>query len=348
MTRPNDSLTALREQAVAGVEHLVEIIGLGVTLGASVPAEHAVRQPFTRVGGCDISGFLADSHRLATAYQLVSEQLHRLPEQSVRLDQGWRSAAGSVMIAAVVEHQRRAEADLQVLRTLSEATSAAAVGIDRLLRTWYLAVARLSQPLIGGVPIAEVPAAILRGALPVGIVVDDIVSRCEMYLTSAKATVDGVDDILSTLNRATDELDAEPYFAGPNVMPTADPAPAPDSSRAHPDHQASAPASPQSSVQVEDLPLRLTPLPDPGTAPEPSPEPAGASLPQHDQPQHDSPQHDQPHPDPAQQHGQVPDVARTERTKLAETPSTDAAPIPAPPSRPGKDPGADLALAGDQ
>lgn len=314
MSRPVDSLATLRDQAVAGVESLVDLIGLGVTLGAPVPPAHAVRRPFEQVGGCDIPVFLADSHRLAAAYGAVAEHLHHLPEQQVRLDQGWRSAAGTVMIAAVVDHQRRAEADLHILRQLSEATSAAASGIDGLLRTWYLTVARLSQPLIGGVPIPEVPAAILTGTVPVGIVIDDITSRCQMYLRSAHATVTGIDDILTTLNRATDDLDTEPYFAVPSAavaevpttaIPTSDTAAAPDTTT----NVDTEPAA--TEPHRDDVPLRLSSSADAAV-------PAGDGA---------------AHPD-----------LRAERTGLenAEAPRDQA------PEHDRAGTGGDLALAGDQ
>ncbi len=166
MTRPGDSLGALRDQAVAGVEDLVDVLALSATLGGDPTDPDLVHRPFRRVGGFDVAALAADAHRLAAAQHAVADHLHRLPEQQVRLGRGWTGDTGMRAVAAVIEHQRRAESDLHGLRTLAEATGAASSGIDQLLRTWYLTVARLSAPLVAGVPIAEVPEAIVTGRVP--------------------------------------------------------------------------------------------------------------------------------------------------------------------------------------
>ncbi|GAA3726694.1 hypothetical protein [Gordonia hankookensis] len=206
-----DSLAALRDQAVSGIEDLVDVLALGATLGARTAGEDDVHRPFRRVGSFDVAGLAADSRRLDAAHRAVAEQLHRLPEQQVRLGRGWVSESGARAVAAVVDHQRRAEADLHVLRTLAEATGSAASGIDQLLRTWYLTVAQLAAPLVAGVPLAAVPGAIVAGRLPAAVVIDDIASRAALYFTTAHATASGIDEILEHLDRVTEGMDVEPY-----------------------------------------------------------------------------------------------------------------------------------------
>ncbi|MFW0784402.1 hypothetical protein AAFP35_07740 [Gordonia sp. CPCC 206044] len=233
MSRVSNSLAALREHAADGIDDLIDVLALGATLGVPGATPDEVRRPFRVISGLDVSGITADGHRLSTAHRAVAEQLHQLPEQQVRLGWGWASESGERALAAVVDHQRRAEADLHVLRTLSDATNAASSGIDQLLRTWFVTVARLSAPLVAGVPIAEVPGAIVVGELPPSVVVADIASRADLYFSSAEATVDGVDEILGQLNRATEGMDIEPYpgVVGP-VPPSADRSSVPGASTA--------------------------------------------------------------------------------------------------------------------
>lgn len=265
MTRPGDSLGALRDQAVAGVEDLVDVLALSATLGGDPTDPDLVHRPFRRVGGFDVAALAADAHRLAAAQHAVADHLHRLPEQQVRLGRGWTGDTGMRAVAAVIEHQRRAESDLHGLRTLAEATGAASSGIDQLLRTWYLTVARLSAPLVAGVPIAEVPEAIVTGRVPLPVVVEDIASRARLYFTTAEATVRGIDDILDQLNRVTETMDLEPYPDAP-------------ASAAAPEPGAPESVAPESSAperddpSASDVPLRLTPD---GVAPETAaPDPA--------------------------------------------------------------------------
>lgn len=211
MTRSPDSLPALRDHAVGGLEHLGDLLELAAGLGAAVAGTEAIQRPFRQVGGVDPALMAAEGRRLSAAHRSVAERLHRLPEQQVRLDRGWTGETGSRAVIAVIEHQRRAEADLHVLRTLAEATAAAAAGIDQLLRTWYLTVARLSVPLAAGVPIGEVPGALASGRLRLDLVVDDIVSRVGLYFTTAEATIAGIDEIVEHLDRATEDLAADAY-----------------------------------------------------------------------------------------------------------------------------------------
>ncbi|GAB89829.1 hypothetical protein [Gordonia rhizosphera] len=219
MTRSSDSLAALRDQAAAGIEDLIDVLALGASIGVQRTRPDDIRRPFRVLRGFDVSGIADDSHRLAAAYRAVAEQLHRLPEQQVRLGWGWASDSGAQVLGTVVDHQRRAESDLHVLRTLSDATGAASAGIDQLLRTWYLTVARLSAPLVAGIPVTEVPQAIVTGLLPPSVVVDDIASRAHLYFTTARATVDGVEEILSQLDRATEGMDIDPYPDDPPPAP---------------------------------------------------------------------------------------------------------------------------------
>ena len=215
MSRRPGSLAELRTQAIAGSDELISLMGVGRTLGIDVPADDdEIRKPLVRIGQFDIAGLSDDAHRLASAHRVVAEQLHCLPEQQVRLDDGWSSASGDAAIGHVLDHQRRIEADLGALRALSDSTNAAATGIDRLLRTWYVTVARCSSPLVAGVPSGELPTAILTGRVPLTLVAADILSRVHLFLSTAETTVAALDDILHTLNRATEGLDGDAYQTG--------------------------------------------------------------------------------------------------------------------------------------
>lgn len=224
MNRDTATLPELRDQAVVGIEDLIGVLGLGERLGGLPADPHEIRAPFAQVGSFDAEGLSADSHRLQTAHRAVAEHLHRMPEQQQRLSQGWVSVSGERALAAVAEHQQRAESDLYVLGNLADATSAASAGVEQLLRTWYLTVSRLSTPLVGDVPLHAVPDAVATGRLPLGVVLGDIESRSALYRKTATATVEGIDEILDNLNRATDGLDVEPY---PKDVPSPVPDPGP-------------------------------------------------------------------------------------------------------------------------
>ncbi|MGW0037110.1 hypothetical protein [Gordonia sp. NPDC003376] len=205
MTTPAvDSLAALRDQAIRGVEELVGVLGVGRLLGVHVPGDDEIRSMLTSVGGVDVAGLAADARRLASAHRAVADRLHRLPEQQVRLDGGWVSEAGQVMLGLVIEHQRRAEADLHALRSMSDAANAAAAGIDQILRTWYLTVARLSSPLVAGVPVPEIPTRVLTGQIPPEVVIDDIGSRITLLRKASESAQLGIGGILSVLSRTAD------------------------------------------------------------------------------------------------------------------------------------------------
>lgn len=122
-------------------------------------------------------------------------------------------ATATEAVVAVINHQRRAESDLDVLRTLTDATAAAASGIDRLLRTFLLAVARAGEPTVAGGPIAELPGAVLAGRVPIHVVIADIQARVALFTVGADAVVGGIGAILQILNRSTAGLDTEPYPA---------------------------------------------------------------------------------------------------------------------------------------
>ncbi|ANY22895.1 hypothetical protein [Gordonia terrae] len=231
MRRGADSLSVLRSDAREGVEALIELVSVGRLMGIGAPDESTIRNGVGVVDGFDIAALSADSRALVSAHRAVSEQLHHLPEQQVRLDDGWNSESATVAIATVIDHQRRAESDLHILRTLTEATSAAASGIDRLLRTFYLTLARLSAPAAAGVPPAELPQAVLTGRVPMGVAVEDISSRLALFTTSLETTTRGVAGILDLLNRSVDGIDDEAYPVDaersgrvPSAMP--DPPPA--------------------------------------------------------------------------------------------------------------------------
>ncbi|MEE4022368.1 hypothetical protein V1Y59_04690 [Gordonia sp. PKS22-38] len=270
MSRSPDSLPALRDHAVAGLEDLVDLLSLGAGLGMAMASPADARRPFHRVGSFDPAGLAADSRRLSVAYRAVADQLHRLPEQQVRIGRGWVGDTGSGAVCAVIEHQRRAEADLHVLRTLAEATAAASAGIDQLLRTWYLTVARLSAPLVAGVPVAEVPAAVATGRLPLGVVAEDISSRVTLYFTSAEATVRGIDAILDHLNRATEDMDVQPYPgrspAAPSVRPRRPESAEVVGSPVHPADE----ARPSQTESPQTAPPQTAPRVSPGPAATPS------------------------------------------------------------------------------
>ncbi|MGV9824394.1 hypothetical protein [Gordonia sp. NPDC003429] len=267
MSRSADSLPALRVRALQGVDALVELLGVGRSLGLVVPDDEQIRAPLRRIGDFDVNGLSADSHRLAAVHRAVSDQLHRLPEQQVRLDDGWSSASGAAAVGIIIEHQRRAESDLDVLRTLSEATGAAASGIDRILRTWYLAVARCSAPVVAGVPVVELPGAILVGKVTLPVVAADIGSRVTLLQSTAEITLRSVDLILDTLNRATEGLAATDAHAPrtPPPPPRADiidHAPVATVAPADPEAATVAPADPgtgstDSGSTDSDVPLTL-------------------------------------------------------------------------------------------
>lgn len=226
MRRGADSLSVLRSDARGGVETLIELVAAGRLMGVAAPDDATLRNGLRVVDGFDIAALSADSRALVSAHRAVSEQLHHLPEQQVRLDDGWNSESATVALTTVIDHQRRAESDLHILRTLTDATSAAASGIDRLLRTFYLTVARLSAPTAAGVPPAELPQAVLTGRVPIGVAVEDISSRLALFSTSLETTTRGIAGILDLLNRSVDGIDDEAYpvDAGPpHAVPVVSP-----------------------------------------------------------------------------------------------------------------------------
>ncbi|WP_454175138.1 hypothetical protein [Gordonia sputi] len=321
-----DSLPVLREQAIASVDDLISLMGAGRSLGVDVPADDELREPLARIGQFDVTALADDAHRLAAAHRAVADQLHWLPEQQIRLDDGWSGASGDATTALLVAHQRRAESDLGVLRTVSESTSSAASGIDRLLRTWYVTVARCSCPIIAGVPIAELPAAVLTGTVPLSLVAADIASRVRLFLDTADTTVRTLDEILHTLNRATEGLDVETY---------------PD--RGHGRSDVNHPAPQRMSVDFSDNPPAQRDHDEGGSGggAEREVQPSDRTV------EHENvdvpltlPQPDGGHPDSDSAHPDSP-------TRPAPTDTAPAAQPPAT-SHHDVDSGADLALAGDQ
>ncbi len=238
-----DSLSVLRSDARGGVEALIELVAAGRLMGVAAPDDATLRNGLRVVDGFDIAALSADSRALVSAHRAVSEQLHHLPEQQVRLDDGWNSESATIALTTVIDHQRRAESDLHILRTLTDATSAAASGIDRLLRTFYLAVARLSAPTAAGVLPAELPQAVLTGRVPIGVAVEDISSRLALFSTSLETTTRGIAGILDLLNRSVDGIDDEAYpvdVGPPHAVPVASPG---SPSAAAPAQTVAAPAS---------------------------------------------------------------------------------------------------------
>ncbi|PWD42498.1 hypothetical protein ACN93_12890 [Gordonia paraffinivorans] len=217
MRRGVDSLSTLRQDAHAGVAELIEFLGAGRLMGLAGPEDATIRTGLQMVDAFDIAALSADARALVAAHRAVSDQLHHLPEQRVRLDDGWRSAAATQAVDAVIGHQRRAESDLYVLHTLTDATAAAASGIDRLMRSFDLAVARLGTPIAAETPPAELPEAVLGGRVPLGVVAEDLRSRVELFTSCVDATVRGITGILEILNRSLDGIDAEPYPGGEGV-----------------------------------------------------------------------------------------------------------------------------------
>ncbi|MEE3848898.1 hypothetical protein VZC37_01035 [Gordonia sp. LSe1-13] len=316
MSRSPDSLPALRDHAVAGLEDLVDLLTLGAALGMTMASPDDARRPFHRVGSFDPAGLAADSRRLSVAYRAVADQLHRLPEQQVRIGRGWVGDTGSGAVCAVIEHQRRAEADLHVLRTLAEATAAASAGIDQLLRTWYLTVARLSAPLVAGIPVTEVPAAVATGRLPLGVVAEDISSRVTLYFTSADATVRGIDAILDHLNRATEDMDVQPYPSRSRVAPSV---------RARPPESAEVGASVHPADEAGSSQAAPPQTAPPQTAPRVSPGPAATPS----MPSSDAPDVDTSIPDADTD---VPLRLRPPSSSSSDAPPVDVAPRPEPPA----------------
>lgn len=337
------SLPVLREQAIASVDDLISLMGAGRSLGVDVPADDELREPLARIGQFDVTALADDAHRLAAAHRAVADQLHWLPEQQIRLDDGWSGASGDATTALLVAHQRRAESDLGVLRTVSESTSSAASGIDRLLRTWYVTVARCSCPIIAGVPIAELPAAVLTGTVPLSLVAADIASRVRLFLDTADTTVRTLDEILHTLNRATEGLDVETYpDRGHGRSDVNHPAPQrmsvdfsdnPPAQRDHDEDGNGSGSGAEREVQPSDRTVEHENVDVPLTLPQPDgahPDSDGAKL--------DSGHPNSVQPDSAQPDSQ-PSPAPTDTAPAAQPPAT---------SHDDVDSGADLALAGDQ
>ncbi|GAC70512.1 hypothetical protein [Gordonia soli] len=207
MTTAADPIADLRDRAVAGVEHLADVLGLGATLGLDVPTADEIRAGFRAVGRVGLPAMAADGERLQAAVRAVGEHLDRLPEQEIRIGQAWAGAAGAAALARIAEHRHATESDAQVLRTLADSTTAAAAGIDRLVRAWYLAVARLTTPVIADHPLPAVPAAVATGAVPLSVVADDIAARIHLFTTTSSAAATGITEILQALDRAVDGLD---------------------------------------------------------------------------------------------------------------------------------------------
>lgn len=212
MNRGADSIAALRDRAIAGVEDLVSVLGIGRALGIGVPTDDEIRALLARTGRVDIAGLSGDARALAAAHRALADQLHRLPEQQVRLDHGWSGrrrggaepGSGAAAVTSVIAHQRHAESDLDALRSIAEAATAATAGIESLLRTWYLTVARLSTPLVAGVAPAELPMAVLTGRVPLPVISADIASRVTLLHSTAETTGTTIAAILGTLNRSAD------------------------------------------------------------------------------------------------------------------------------------------------
>ncbi|MDL9938323.1 hypothetical protein QSJ18_16345 [Gordonia sp. ABSL1-1] len=249
------SLVELHEQAAAGVDGLIVALGVGRSLGMSVIADDEVRARLAAIRRFDAAALSADARCLLSANRVLSDQLHRLPEQQIRLDHTWRSSSSGEVIGAVVAHQRRAESDLHVLHTLSDATSAAAAGVDRLLRTFLLATARLADPGVADCPPAELGAAVFAGRVPHEVAVGEIGARLQMFLTSSQAVIDGIGQILEILNGAADGLGADPY---PQERGIATSHPEPSA----PDHRRI--AATKDETPTPDVPLRLTIETEPG------------------------------------------------------------------------------------
>ncbi|MDH3045125.1 hypothetical protein [Gordonia alkanivorans] len=255
MRRGQDSLTALRTDAQDGAAALTGLLAAGRLMGVPVPDDASVRAGLRAVDDFDITALSADSRVLVSAHRAVAEQLHHLPEQRVRLD-GWHGRSASLAIGAVVDHQRRAESDLYLLHTVTDATSAAASGIDRLLRTFYLAIARLSAPSAAGTPPAELPQAVLTGLVPLDVAVEDIRSRVELFTTSVDATLRGIAGILDILNRSLDGIDDDPYpveSARPRPVPAEPPAVPTETVLATPES-----GEQQEEQEQHDIPFRLS------------------------------------------------------------------------------------------
>lgn len=284
MTEPeSESTAALRDRAIAGVEDLVAVAAAGRSVGIAVPDADEIRAHLRLVGDVDPAGLAADAHRLAGVHRVVAETLQRLPEQQIRLDHGWASAAGTVVHDVVVEHRRRAEADLHALRTMTEATTAAASGIDQILRTWYRTLARLCQPLLAGVALPELPVAVVTGRVPLPVIAADIAARIDLLVGSAEMTRSGIDAVVATLVHTTQSWEAVPepgvpypgdpmgantlradtapadvFRADPSVVPdTADPAATPAPGPGSPDVTKQASVPPVAGAPA-DVPLTLS------------------------------------------------------------------------------------------
>ena len=86
MTRSPDSLPALRDHAVGGLEHLGELLELAAGLGAAVAGTEAMQRPFRQVGGVDPALMAAEGRRLSAAHRSVAE---RLPHDIIVVGDVW-------------------------------------------------------------------------------------------------------------------------------------------------------------------------------------------------------------------------------------------------------------------
>ena len=266
-----DGLSALRAHAIASSEDLISLLDVARTLGLDVPSNEEIRDPLARLGDFDVAGLSDDAHRLTLAHRAVAEQLHRLPEQQIRLDDSWSGMSGRAAMAQVVAHQRRAEAELGVLRTLSEATVAASSGIDRLLRTWYLTVARCASPFVSGVPLPDLPSAVLTGRVPLPLVAADVASRISLFRETAETTMTSVLEILHALNRATEDLDSHDRDGRSAFGTHSSPSPSsPSPSSPSPSSQSPSSQSPSSRSDLSHVERQWTSSVEPDASPQPT------------------------------------------------------------------------------
>ncbi|MFT4127172.1 MAG: hypothetical protein QM662_13220 [Gordonia sp. (in: high G+C Gram-positive bacteria)] len=331
MSRGSDSLVALRDRAITGVEDLIAVLVVGRTLGIALPSDDDIRRPLRQVAHLDVGGLAADARRLGAVHRAVADQLHRLPEQQVRLDQGWSSGAGAAALLRVIDHQRRAETDLHALRSVAEAAQAAAAGVDQILRTWYLTVTRLSTPLVAGVPAGELGDSVLTGRIPHHLVAADLTARVDLLQRSATITHTGISSILTALVGTADGWETT-VPDRPDRPRTTPPAPADLPRAAAPAATPAGAGASPGGPAGDDLPLTLaaipvtegtvTPSAPDSAAPPPPSAPDSAAPPP---PVADRPMPGSSPPDPTPPGGQ----------SASPQPAADL-------------PDADLALAGDQ
>lgn len=237
-------LATLRDGAGYSFERFVELLRLAPTVGVTPADETTVRRRFTEVARFDAASLAADAALLSGLTSALSGSVGQLAEQRVIVDAGWSSRSTATALSAMASHQSECDADLRVLRSWAAATQTAADGIGTLLRTWFLAIARVGEPLVVGVTLPDLATALADGSVQRSLVAADISSRTKLFDDATAAASRGIAEVLDVLTTVTADLDPVPAPATP-APATSVPS------------RADSP-SPTTPTAVEDRPLTLT------------------------------------------------------------------------------------------